>query len=180
MKNLGIYRLIALSLFLALGLVTGELIGQNVTVTGSVFDADSQEPLIGVTIVETGTTNGTTTDFDGRYSLSVSPGAELTFSYIGYESQVVALEGRSIIDVNLSISATALNEVVVVGYGSMEKNNVTGAITTIKVEDLEKVPVPNAVEGLRGQVAGLRVSRTNGQPGSGITFRIRGTNSLGA
>ena len=158
----------------------GELVSQNVTVSGTVIDGDSQEPLIGVTIVESSTSNGTTTDLDGSYRIEVSPDAVLTFSYTGYASQDVPVDGRSTIDISLSTATTLLDEIVVVGYGTMEKNNVTGAISTVNVDELAKVPVPNVVEGLRGQVPGLRISRTSGQPGSGITFRIRGTNSLGA
>ena len=158
----------------------GGLIGQNVLISGSVYDATSQEPLIGVSILETGTSNGTITDVDGSYSLSVAADAVLTFSYVGYENQDISVAGRSAIDVALTAASTILNEVVVVGYGTMEKNNVTGAITTVNVEDIQKVPVPNVVESLRGQVAGLQVQRTSGQPGSGISFKIRGNNSLGA
>lgn len=158
----------------------GGLIGQNVTVSGKVAEAASGEPLIGVTIVEKGTSNGTATDIEGSYSISVPSDAVLTFSYTGYEPQDISVEGRTEIAVNLETAVTALAEIIVVGYGTMEKNNVTGAITTVNVEETQKVPVPNVVESLRGQVSGLQVQRTSGQPGSGITFKIRGNNSLGA
>lgn len=158
----------------------GGLIGQNVPISGSVYDATSQESLIGVSILEKGTSNGTITDIDGNFSINVAADAVLTFSYVGYENQDISVAGRSKIDVALTAASTILNEVVVVGYGTMEKNNVTGAITTVNVEDIQKVPVPNVVESLRGQVAGLQVQRTSGQPGSGISFTIRGNNSLGA
>ncbi len=155
-------------------------LAQNVSVSGTVTSADDGEPLIGVNIFVQGTDVGTVTDFNGEYKLDAASDAVFVFSYIGYQTQEVPINGRSVVDVSMQLSATALDEVVVVGYSTMERNNVTGSIATVDIEALEEVPVPNVVEGLRGQVPGLRVSRTTGQPGSGITFRIRGTNSLGA
>lgn len=154
------------------------LFAQEITVSGTVTGNDG-EPLIGATVLIQGTSEGTVTDFNGAYSLTAPSDATLEFSYTGYEAQQIPVNGRSTIDVALS-GSLVLDEVVVVGYGTMERNNVTGSIVTVDVEQLEKVPVPNAVEGLRGQVPGLRVTRGSGQPGSGITFKIRGTNSLGA
>lgn len=153
------------------------LSAQNISISGTV--SSDGEPLIGATVLVKGTTTGTTTDIDGTYSLSAPGDAILMFSYVGYTPQEIAIGNRSVIDVNLDASLV-LDEVVVVGYGTMERANVTGSIVTVNVEELEKVPVPNVVEGLRAQVPGLRVTRGSGQPGSGITFKIRGTNSLGA
>ena len=153
------------------------LAAQNITVRGTV--SSDGDPLIGATVMVQGTTNGTVTDLDGKYTLSAPTDATLLFSYVGYAPQEVAIGGRTIIDMELEASLV-LDEVVVVGYGTMERANVTGSIVTVNVEELEKVPVPNVVEGLRAQVPGLRVTRGSGQPGSGITFKIRGTNSLGA
>lgn len=160
--------------------VCGKLTGQNVTVSGKVIDESTKESLIGVTIIESGTSNGAITDVDGSYRISVPSNAVLVFSYTGFETKEIPVEGRTTIDLSLSTGVTALNEIVVVGYGSMERNNVTGAITTVDVGEALKVPVPNVVESLRGQVSGLQVTRTSGQPGSGISFKIRGNNSLGA
>lgn len=153
------------------------LSAQDITIRG-IVSADG-EPLIGATVLVQGTTNGTITEIDGSYSISAPTDATLLFSYVGYEPQEVPIGGRTSLDVELS-SSLVLEEVVVVGYGTMERANVTGSIVTVDVEELEKVPVPNVVEGLRAQVPGLRVTRGSGQPGSGITFKIRGTNSLGA
>lgn len=154
------------------------LFAQDITVSGAI-SGDDGTPLIGATVLIKGTDSGTITDFEGKYSLSAPADATLAFSYTGYNSQEIAVAGRSVIDVTLT-GSVLLDEIVVVGYGTMERANVTGAIVTVDVDELEKVPVPNVVEGLRGQVPGLRVSRGSGQPGSGITFKIRGTNSLGA
>ena len=153
------------------------LFAQNITISGTV--SSEGEPLIGASVLIQGTTNGTVTDIDGSYSLSAPADATLVISYTGYNTREVAIDGQTSLDVELT-PGLVLDEVVVVGYGTMERSNVTGSIVTVDVDELEKVPVPNVVEGLRGQVPGLRVSRTNGQPGSGITSRIRGTNSLGA
>lgn len=154
------------------------LAAQDIAVSGTVTDEDG-ETLIGATVLVKGTATGTTTEIDGSYRITVPADAVLLFSYTGYAPQEVAVDGQSNIDVTLS-GSVLLEEVVVVGYGTMERANVTGSIVTVDVDELQKVPVPNVVESLRGQVPGLRVSRNSGQPGSGITFRIRGTNSLGA
>ncbi|WP_053992284.1 TonB-dependent receptor [Mangrovimonas sp. TPBH4] len=151
---------------------------QTVSVSGTVSDADG--PLLGVSIIVKGTSTGTATDFDGNYTLNNVPiNATLVYTYLGYVDQEIVVDGRSIINVTMQPDLEELSEVVVVGYGTMERSNVTGAITTVNAEDIEKVEVPNAVEALRGQVSGLRITRGSGEPGSGVNFTIRGTNSLG-
>ncbi|NLP57523.1 TonB-dependent receptor [Lutibacter sp. B1] len=155
-------------------------VGMNaqITVSGSVSDADG--PIPGVNVVLKGTNNGTTTNFDGNYTISNVPSSGvLVFSFMGYNTAEVAVNNQTTINVQLDLSTTTLEEVVVVGYGTMERGNVTGAITTVDVEAIEKTPVPNVVEALRGQVSGLRITKTSGQPGSGVSFKIRGTNSFG-
>lgn len=154
------------------------LSAQDVAVSGTVTD-DVDFPLAGVSVVVKGTANGTTTDFDGLYNITVSSNATLEFSYLGFVTQEIAVNGRTSINVSLAEDTQLLDEVVVVGYGSMERANVTGAITTVDVSQLEKTPVPDVVEALRGQVAGLRITKGNGQPGGGVSFTIRGINSLG-
>lgn len=171
-RHYGQFCLTVLALFLGQAVTA-----QDITLSGTV--SAEGEPLIGATVMVKGTTTGTTTDMDGAYSLSVPADATLVFSYVGYTPQEIVIGNQRVIDVELDASLI-LDEVVVVGYGTMERANVTGSIVTVNVEELEKVPVPNVVEGLRGQVPGLRVTRGSGQPGSGITFKIRGTNSLGA
>lgn len=152
---------------------------QTVTVSGVV--ADDQGPLPGVTVMVKGTSLGTATDLDGYYEISDVPAdGVLRFTSIGFRPKEVRIDDRTEIDVRMEVDAESLEEVVVVGYGSMERRNVTGAIATVNVEELQKTPVPNPVEALRGRVAGMQVTRTSGQPGSGVSFKIRGTNSLGA
>lgn len=152
---------------------------QELTITGTVTADDTGESLIGVNILVKGTSQGVATDLDGAYTISAAADATLVFSYVGFTTLEVPVNGRTSINVEMATSQL-LDEVVVVGYGTMERSNVTGSIVTVDVQELEKVPVPNVVEGLRAQVPGLRVSRGSGQPGSGISFKIRGTNSLGA
>lgn len=155
------------------------LFGQNLTVTGRVTDQSGTLP--GVSIMIKGTNSGDVTNDNGDYSIAnVPPDAVLVFSFVGYTTQEIQVNNRAVINVQMVEDATILEEVVVVGYGSMERANVTGSIVTVDVGEFQKTPIPNPVEALRGRVSGLRVSRTSGQPGSGITFKIRGTNSLGA
>src|SRR5690606_6151809 len=106
--------------------------------------------------------------------------ASLDFRCLGFVTQTHAVGGRTRIDVALAEDTQLLEEVVVIGYGTMERANVTGAITTVDIVEIQKAPVPNVVEALRGQVAGLQVTRTSGQPGSAPTFKVRGNNSRGA
>ncbi|MDX8339598.1 TonB-dependent receptor [Draconibacterium sp. IB214405] len=167
----------ALGLLMFFFLSTTVLYAQTV-VSGTVKDESG--PIPGANVVVKGTTNGVSTDVNGQFTIGDVPAdGILVVSFIGYTQQEVAVDGRSTIDIILEETTTALDEVIVVGYGSMEKSNVTGAIATVNVADVVKTPVPNVVEALRGQVAGLQVTRGSGQPGSGVNFRIRGLNSLG-
>lgn len=131
--------------------------GQNVTVKGKIVDTD-KNPLIGVTVIQKGTTNGTVTNYDGDYSISVPSAATLVFSFIGLESQEQAVAGRSTIDIQMKSASIGVDEVVVVGFGTQKKVNLTGAVETVGSEVLESRPVQNAVQMLQGVVAGLNIS----------------------
>jgi TonB-dependent starch-binding outer membrane protein SusC len=155
-----------------------EALQQTKTITGKVIDEDGVT-LPGVSVVVKGTTSGTVTDIDGKYSLNVSASAKtLVFSFIGMTTQEISIGTQTQINVTLEQSFTNLDEVVAIGYGSMERNNVTGAISSIKTEEIMKAPVANVVEALRGQVSGVKISRSSGQPGSGVDLLIRGKKSL--
>lgn len=149
--------------------------------SGRVTDIHN-EPLIGVNIVEKGTSNGTVTDIDGRYSLSVPTDAVIIFSYIGYTAQEIPRNGRSTIDIVLNEDSELLDEVVVVGYGTQRKVNLTGSVGVISSEDLIKRPIANVSTGLQGLVPGMTVTANanGGLPGqSNATIQIRGVGSRG-
>ncbi|MBQ9215229.1 MAG: TonB-dependent receptor [Prevotella sp.] len=149
------------------------MLAQN-KVSGTVLDATG-EPLIGVSVLEAGTNNGVVTDFDGNFTLTVKQGAKLTFSYIGYTTQTIAAANGMM--VTLQEDNTVLNEVVVVGYGTMRRKDVTSSITTVKSDDLNKGVFTDPASMLQGKVAGLTVT-TNGDPTGGGTITLRGASSL--
>lgn len=148
----------------------------QVRVSGTVTDA--QGSLVGVTIVEKGTTNGVTTDLEGRYVLDVSEGASLIFSYVGYLSQEIAIGSQSVIDVVLVEDVQALQEIVVVGYGTTKRPELTGSIATIKKDDIVNVLASNPTTSLQGRLVGVQVESFGGQPGGTANVFIRGVNSL--
>jgi TonB-dependent starch-binding outer membrane protein SusC len=147
------------------------------TVTGKV--TDGKETLIGATVLEKGTTNGTLTDVDGKFTLNVKDRktAILLISFIGYEPKEIAINDLQNLDIEL-VSGKQLDELVVVGYGTQRKAVVTGAIAKVKGSDLENMPVPRIEQSLLGRTAGVRVTTGSGQPGEGATVRIRGTTSI--
>ena len=146
--------------------------------SGSISDSEGQ-PLPGASIVEKGTSNGTQSDFDGNYTMEVANGnAVLIVSYIGYATKEISLNGQSVLDIVLEESAAGLEEVVVVGYGTMKKADLTGSVSQVKTETLEAVPVYNMEQALKVGAAGVRVSQNSGTPGSRIEVRIRGGNSM--
>jgi TonB-linked SusC/RagA family outer membrane protein len=149
-------------------------------VTGTVLDEDGF-PLIGVTVVEKGTSSGTVTDIDGSYSITVSDGdAVLRFSYIGFTTQEVPVNNRTVVDVVLTADAAQLDEVVVIGYGTQQKSDVTGALSQLEGDDLVVAPTPNLSANLAGKLSGVIAVQTSGQPGfDDAAFQIRGRSTLG-
>lgn len=152
---------------------------QQFTVTGTVVDGKGQ-PLPGASVVEKGTTNGTQTDFDGEFTLSVScPDAILMFSYVGFTSREIVLDGQSTLAVTLQEDTESLDEVVVIGYGTQRKALVTGANLQVDGGDIEKTNTVNALQALQGQSPGVQITSTSGQPGEGLKVVIRGQGSTG-
>jgi TonB-linked SusC/RagA family outer membrane protein len=154
---------------------------QTRPVTGAVVSALDGAPLPGVTVVVKGTTTGATTDPQGRFSVSVPAASEptLTFSFLGYQPQEVKVGSRTTLDVvRLSESAADLNEVVVVGYGTQKKRDITGSVSSITAEQVAETPIIRADQILQGRAAGVQVTQTNSEPGGGTSIRIRGTNSI--
>ena len=139
---------------------------------------DSQGPLIGATVMEKGTNNGTVTDFDGNFTLHVKPGATLVISYVGYES--VEVKAGTNVHVNLKEDGHVVNEVVVIGYGTQRREAVTGSVANIGGEKLNQIAASNAAQALQGRVAGVLMTQTSSKPGSEMQIRIRGQRSLSA
>ncbi|QCX40331.1 TonB-dependent receptor [Aureibaculum algae] len=146
-------------------------------ITGKVLD-DTNLALPGVSILVKGTSKGTTTDFDGEYSLEASPDDVLIFSFLGFKTQEILVGSQTTIDVQLVSDSQALDEVVVVGYGSVKKSDVVGSVSQVTAKSFEDQPLTRAEDALQGRAAGVAVSKSSGQPGAAIKVRIRGVNSI--
>lgn len=170
----------ALFLFLSFFLVqTTQAQNSNLVISGVISDSSDQLPIPGVNVIEKGTTNGTATDFDGIYNLKVSNNkAVIVITSVGYVSQTIALNGQEKLNIVLIQDTKSLEEVVVVGYGTSKKSDLTGAIATISGEDLKQRPMANVAETLTGRLAGVSVVSTEGSPDSDINIRVRGGSSL--
>ncbi|UFH53396.1 TonB-dependent receptor [Spirosoma sp. KNUC1025] len=151
--------------------------GQSSRITGRVTGPDNQG-LPGVNVQVSGTTLGTSTDASGNFALNAASNASLVFSNIGYVGQTVPINGRTVIEVQLAEDQKTLNEVVVVGYGTQRKTDVTGALTAISTKEFAQQPVTRLDQVLQGRAAGVQVSQTNGAPGGDARIRIRGANSV--
>ena len=152
---------------------------QSTTVTGQVVDAENGGLLPGVNVIEKNTSNGTITDFDGNYSLTVSnPNAVLVFSYVGFQTLEVNVNGRTTLDAALQVDQSSLDEVVVVGYGTTRRSDLTGSVVTISGNDLAEQAKSSVAEALTGRLPGVQVLSTEGSPDAEINIRIRGGGSL--
>jgi TonB-linked SusC/RagA family outer membrane protein len=166
-------------LLLALILFTGIAATAQSRITGTVKDGLLGETIVGANVVERGTNNGTSTDVNGNFTLTVKDlNATLQVNYTGYSELLVPLNGRTQVDINLSETNNLINEVVVVGYGVQRKSDLTGAVGTVKAKDIERIPVASVEQALQGKIAGVYVSPASGEPGRGATIRIRGTGTL--
>ena len=155
-----------------------QITAQTKTVKGTVLD-ENGEPLIGVSIVVKGTGTGTITDFDGKFSIDLPGGSkELLVSYIGYKDQTITVTGSSPLSVKMIPDTQALDEVVVIGYGTVKKRDLTGAVTSVKSGDITVSPVNNPMEALQGKVAGLDIMKSSGKAGSDVDIQLRGTRSI--
>ena len=163
-------------IFLGIILFGSSLLAQ--TTTGTV--SDDEGPLAGVNVIIEGTSIGTSTDFDGNYNISnVDANAVLVFSYIGYETLRIPANGKPQINVSMTQGANALDEVVLVGYSTLKKSTLTGAVSVVDVDDLGKARTSNVAQALQGQVAGVQVASSSGAPGGGIQVRVRGVGTIG-
>ena len=165
------------SIILCVALCSFSTFAQVKTLTGTITD-EIGLPLPGVNVVETGTLNGTTTDFDGKYSIKVNQGGTLTFSYLGYKPSVIVVGEETTINTSLIPDLQQLENVVVIGYGTVQKKDLTGSVATVKMDKLTEAPVANFDQALAGRVAGVQVSAGNGEPGSTLDITIRGGNTV--
>jgi TonB-linked SusC/RagA family outer membrane protein len=166
-------------IFLILCVSSFTVMAQVTTVKGVVKDV-SNSSLIGVSVRVAGTTIGTITDANGKFSIQVAPNAKLIFSYIGFDSQTIPVKGQSNLNVNLLEQTQKLNEVEVIGYGTQRKEAVTGSVATVSGNALKEIPSANITDALQGRVAGVDLEQTSSQPGATLQIRIRGTRSLTA
>jgi len=151
---------------------------QNAILKGVVYD-DMDEPAMGVNIVKKGTTDGTVSNLDGEYEIAVQRGDVLVFSYIGYMTQEVTYNGQARLDIKLKEDSEKLDEIVVIGYGTMKKSDLTGAISSVNVDELASRATTNPAEALQGKVSGVNIRKAGGNAGAGVSVKIRGVKSFG-
>jgi iron complex outermembrane receptor protein len=166
-------------LFLGI-LISGAINAQGIRVSGKVTDAADGSSLVGVTIQEKGTTNGTTTDGNGNFSLTVAPNGTLVISYVGYTALEVPVNGKTVINVAMTVGNLKLNEVVVIGYGTVKKSDATGSIVAVSSKDFNQGAITSPQDLLVGKSAGVVITNAGGAPGSGATILVRGGSSLNA
>lgn len=152
---------------------------QNITIAGSVKDI-SNNPLVGIVILEKGTSNATISDINGKFSITVPEKCTLVTSFVGYKSQEIAIEGNKEVSIVLLEDIAAIEEVVVVGYGSVKKKDVTTSVSIVSTKDLDERPLISAATAIQGKAAGVNVIQPSGEPGAGMVVRIRGNTSINA
>ena len=151
----------------------------NYTVTGKLIDRTTGYELIGATVLEENTSNGTITDVDGNFKITVSPNATLSFSYIGYKPETRKInQSYSNLIIQLTDDANDLDEVIVVGYSVQKKSDITGAISSVSGKDINNIPVSSALQALQGKAAGVQILQNTGAPGASTTIKIRGTGTV--
>ncbi len=166
-------------LIFALFMVSLPGFSQNITVKGKVTDSQTGETMIGLNVIIKGTIRGVVTDIDGIYTMpDCPPDAVLIFSYVGYEPLEVPVEGRTTVDASIHPSSSLLDEVVVIGYGTVSRKDITGSVSSVKGQDLAQVPVSTAAEALTGKMAGVQVVTTEGSPDAEVMIRVRGGGSI--
>lgn len=179
MKQLFLNLAVLLTIFNVGMFSADHVMAQSREVSGTVTD-ETGAPMIGLTVIVTGTTNGATTDLDGVYRLAVQGDETLTFSYLGYETLVVPVEGRSRIDVQLKPDTELLSDAVVIGYGTTAKKDLTGSVAAVGAKDFNNGLLSSPEQLINGKVAGVQIMSSSGSPTSGSTIRIRGGASLNA
>ena len=160
--------------FIVATVLSANIFAQNVTITGIVSDGGSDETLPGVNVSVEGTTTGAITDLNGVYQITVpSADAKLLFSFMGYVSETIYVEGQTQINITLVPDLKALDEVVVIGYGSARKADISGSISTLKSAEIKDLPIHNVAQALTGRIAGLQIITADGAPDADIIMKIR-------
>lgn len=168
-------------LFLLVGFLFAlQLNAQDVKISGKVTDAKDSKTLPGVSIAIKGTAMGTTSDIDGKYSLSVKKGTTVVFSFIGYTAQEIVVGNQTVINVALAPSVTSLDEFVVIGYGQVKKSDATGSVSVVNSKDFNKGAIVSAQQLIQGKTAGVTITSGSGAPDAKPLIRIRGISSLSA
>lgn len=167
-----------LFLFLMIGMVSLSN-AQQITVSGTITDSEDGTTLIGVSVIQKGTTQGTTTDFDGNYTITIEQGSTLIYSYIGYNEQEI-IANQANIDVILAPKSELLDEVIVIGYGTQKKSDKTGAVSHVTAEELNQGSLSDPIQGLQGKAAGVSITKKGGDPNGGFSIRIRGASGFTA
>ena len=163
------------ALIFAFLLIAGGIHAQTVKVT--VKDSNG-EPVIGASVIEKGTRNGGVTDFDGIINVKAKGDKPLVISYIGMKTKTVNIKGKSTVNITMEDDATTLNDVVVIGYGTVRKKDLTGSVASVSAKQLANIPVSTAAEAMQGKMAGVNISTTEGSPDAEVTIRVRGGGSL--
>lgn len=171
----GNLKTIRIALALMLTMIVGTIQAQ--TVKGNVKDSFG-DPVIGATVMEKGTQNGTVTDIDGNFTINLQKAGQLAISYVGMKSQTVDVKGKSTVEITMEDDNTTLNDVVVVGYGVMKKKDLTGAVASVKTEELSKVATANALQAMQAKVPGIDLQQSDGQAGAGVSIKLRGNRSI--
>ncbi|HEY5747108.1 MAG TPA: TonB-dependent receptor [Chryseolinea sp.] len=174
------YLCVSRYLTVVLVLVTSVAWSQSKTVTGKVTSKEDNSALPGVNVVEKGTSNGTITSVDGDFSITVGSNATLVFSFVGFKAQEVPVGDQSTVNVSIEPDVTALSEVVVIGYGQIEKKDATGALVSLKPSDFNGGVISSPEQLIQGRAAGVQITSASGEPGAGVNIRIRGTSSVRA
>lgn len=174
------FRIVSFLLLWVLGYLPLFTLAQDRAITGTVLSTEDNSSIPGVTVVVKNTSNGTSTDSDGKFSINAGANATLVFSAVGFATQEIAIGNRSVVDVKLGVNLKTLNEVVVVGYGTQKKSQLTGAISSVSAKEIMELPITNARQALQGRAAGVDVTQAGSKPGAGPQIRIRGRRSFNA
>lgn len=170
-----ITRRIVLALF---AIISISAVAQEITVSGTVFDPQENEPVISATVMVKGSNVGTVTDLDGNYSIKAPADGVLVFSFVGYDTVEEKINGRTTIDVNMTSNSELLDELVVVGYGVQRKSDITGSISSIDGKDINNTPTSSVLQSLQGKASGVNIIQNSGAPGGATTIKIRGTGTV--